>query len=101
MRLFEYGIFGGDNVEPIEAEHAPVRDEPSFSKNQRVSSFWNRVVWYRNQFTPPPEAIPFYMRIKQAANNPVVDKQAQQPMRNTGGIARIIPQSYSSQIMGQ
>jgi hypothetical protein len=101
MRLFQYDVSGGDFTEPVSPHHAPVRDEPSFSKNQRVSRFWARVVWYRNQFTPPPEAIPPALRIKQAANNPVVNRQGQQAMRNTGGITRVIPQSYSAQIMGQ
>ena len=102
MRLFGYDVYGGgDNfVEPIEPQQAPRRDEPSFSKNQRPSGMFNRIVWYCNQWTPFPTDIPVYLRVRPGTANPVVDVRVQQSQRTTGGLTRVPPPSYSEQVMG-
>ena len=102
-RLFGYAVTGGENIEPIPAVPAPRRDEPTFSDNQRPSGFWNRVVWYVNQWYPRPEQIPVALRERKASPNPqpAGTQQGISVMTQSGAITRVVPKTYSQQIMGQ
>ena len=101
MRTATMDVMGGMVTEPIVAHEPPKRDEPSKTTPQRGSRFWFRAIFYENKWTPPPELIPGRLRLTRTGHELREPKaNTQQPMSGAGMIQRVIPKSYSEQVLG-
>jgi len=94
-------VLGGLVTEPIAGQEPPKRDEPSKTTPQRGAKFWFRSVFYENKWMPNPELIPITLRFTRTGRGLREPKPStQEPMNNSGMIERVIPNSYSEQVLG-
>ena len=101
MRTATMQVLGGLVSENIPAQDPPKPVEPSKSAPQRGAKFWFRAIIYENKWTPNPELIPIALRFTRTGKGLRAPKPSvQQPMSGGGMIERVIPSSYSEQMLG-
>ena len=95
-------VLGGMVEEGIPAHEPPKRDEPSKTAPQKGAKFWFRAIMYENRWQPLPELIPAALRFTRTGRGMrTQDTSKRQPMNNGGMIQRVVPSSYSEQVLGE